>query len=248
MGGWRSGGRSIRPFRPAALVFLLASAVVVAVLAGCAGPSGPGGQPGPGGASLSSAPGSPGARPVVLGPSQSPSPAAQQTLMKQFAPLDEQGALVVDAQPAGSGSCFATSIAVPLAGVYRCLSANTILDPCFAPERESSPATVVCFADPWSSGRIMTLTRALPSYDPDLTDGNPWAVELSNGARCVAVTGAVPVLGGVALTYQCAGTTVAGVTTDADGNMSAEYGPASGPLTHVGVAIAWRGRSYRFSG
>lgn len=245
MGGWRSTGRPIRRSRLAAVVLLLAGIVV---LAGCAGPSGHAGGHGSGAASLSSVPGRPGARPAHVAPSQSPSPVAQQTTMKQFAPLDEHGALVVDAQPAGSGSCFATSIAVPLAGVYRCLSANTILDPCFAPEQESSPATVVCFADPWSSGRILTLTGALPSYDPDLTDGNPWAIQLSNGARCVAVTGAVPVLDGVALTYQCAHTTVAGLNTDADGNLSADYGPANGPLTHVGVATAWRGRSYRLAG
>jgi hypothetical protein len=242
MGGWRSGGRW---FRPAALVLLLAGVVV---LAGCAGPSGHGGGHRPGAAPLSSVPDGPGARPAHVGPSQSPSPVAQQTVMKQFAPLDEHGALVVDAQPAGTGSCFATSIAVPLAGVYRCLSDNTIFDPCFAPEQESSPPTVACFADPWSTGRILTLTGALPSYDPDLTDGNPWAIVLSNGARCVAVTGAVPVLGSVELTYQCAHSTVAGVSLDADGNLSAEYGPASGPLTSVGVATAWRGRSYRFAG
>jgi hypothetical protein len=168
--------------------------------------------------------------------------------MKQFAPLDENGQLTAAAEPGGSGSCFATSIAVPLSGVYRCLSQNTILDPCFAPAHEKVPSTVVCFGDPWSDGTILSLTADLPAYDPDLSYGNPWAIELGNGARCVAVTGAVPVLDDVDLTYRCVDGSVAGLTTDDNGTMAAHYGPATGPLQDVGVLTAWRGRSYRLAG
>jgi hypothetical protein len=243
MGATHSRSRAARLFRAAALAILLAGTLA---LTACAGKSAPdtsrSGQP------LASAPASHGAHPVVLGPSDSSSPVALQTQMRQFAPLDEHGTLTVAAESAGSGSCFATSIAVPLSGVYRCLADNTIYDPCFAPARETSPATVVCFADPWSSGQTLTLTRALPTYDPDLTDGNPWALELANGARCVSVTGAVPALGDVDLTYACTGGSVAGLSTSDDGSMMAHYGPASGPLTDVGVSVAWRGRSYRLAG
>lgn len=241
MGVTHSRSRVARLLRAAALAIMLAGALA---LTACAGKAGPADTHSP----LASAPASRGAHPAVLGPSQSPSPVALQTVMKQFAPLDEDGTLTVAAEPGGSGSCFATSIAAPLSGVYRCLSDNTILDPCFAPVHEPTPATVVCFADPWSTGQVLTLTRPLPSYDPDLTDGNPWALQLANGARCVFVTGAVPALGNVDLTYTCGGGSVAGLSTNDDGGMVAHYGPASGPLTDVGVSVAWRGRSYRLAG
>lgn len=190
-----------------------------------------------------------GAAPAVLGPSGSSTTApVAHTVMKEFAPLDEHGTLTAAAEPGGTGSCFATSIAVPLSGVYRCLSQNTILDPCFAPAQEKVPTTVVCFGDPWSDGTIIKLAGALPTYAPDLSYGNPWAIELGNGARCVAVTGAVPVLGDVDLTYRCADGSVAGLTTDDNGTMAAHYGPPTGPLQDVSVLTAWRGRSYRLAG
>ncbi len=235
--------------RGRALVVSVLVAVVAALgLTGCGtSPSGP--------APLTSVPGTGGAAPAGLDPSGSTSTpvstataVAVQTTMKQFAPLDAAGNLTAPAQPGGNGSCFATSITVPLSGVYRCLSGNTIVDPCFAPAHEASPATVVCFADPWSAGTILTLTRALPAYAPDLTEGNPWAVELSTGARCIAVTGTVAALGDVDLSYSCDDGSLAGLTIDSNGAMSAHYGPPAGPLQTAGVLVAWRGRSYRLAG
>jgi hypothetical protein len=229
----------------AAVVALLVAAAVV--LSGCGGsPAASGGSSN----TLTPASGSAGVEPAALDPSDpSTSPAAvTHTVMKQFAPLDENGQLTAAAEPGGSGSCFATSIAVPLSGVYRCLSQNTILDPCFAPAKQKVPSTVVCFGDPWSDGTILSLTGSLPAYNPDLQYGNPWAIELGNGARCVAVTGAVPVLDDIDLTYRCVDGSVAGLTTDDSGEMAAHYGPASGPLQDVGVLTAWRGRSYRLAG
>jgi hypothetical protein len=132
---------------------------------------------------------------VVLNPSQ-----AKPAIQKLFAPYDESGKLTVSAAPGTAGECFATSIAVPVAGVFRCLAANQILDPCFAPVHESAPPIVTCFADPWSAGQTITVSGALPDYDPVLTEGDPWGIELTNGVHCVSVTGAIPSLGGVDLT------------------------------------------------
>ena len=245
----RGGARGRRPARAWRLPVLVAALVVALATGLLAGCTSPGHQATPSSSALTSAPGSGGAAPAVLGPSgsASSSPPVLHTDMREFVPLDAQGKLTTSAQQGGSGSCFATSIAVPLSGVFRCLSDNTILDPCFAPVHEGSPATVVCFADPWSGGTILTLTAPLPTYSPDLTEGNPWALELGNGARCVAVTGAIPVLGDVELTYRCEDGGVAGLTTTDDGTLVAHYGPSSGPLQDVGVLTAWRGRSYRFA-
>jgi len=248
-GRWTARGlRLATPARAAAATTgaLLAAALLLSACGGA--PSAPPATNSS--APLSSAPGTGGAAPAVLDPSDptSSAPVVTHTVMKEFAPLDEHGQLTTAAEPGGSGSCFATSIAVPLSGVYRCLSQNTILDPCFAPAHKKVPTSVVCFGDPWSDGTIISLTGALPTYAPDLTEGNPWAIELGNGARCVAVTGAVPVLGDVYLTYRCVDGSVAGLTTDDNGTLAAHYGPAGGPLQDVGVLTAWRGRSYRLAG
>lgn len=258
---WGAGvdGRRARSLR-AALPLAVGLLILAGSLAGCAGGSrSSGSQPGtPSAAGPSStAP----ARSVGLGTSPHASstvaapptgtapttPPVVHTQMRQFAPLDENGEPVVAAHPGGFGTCFGTSIAVPVSGVFRCLSGNSILDPCFAPVHEPSPAEVYCFADPWSQGQIITLTKPLPDYAPDLTEGNPWAVQLSNGARCVAVTGAVPSLGDVDLSYACDTGDMTGLTTTADGSLVGHYGPAAGPLTEVGVTSAWRGLSYRLA-
>lgn len=241
--GMRGSRRALAPMLSA----LAAVLVAVITLGGCA--TAP--HHGAGGAPLTSAPGTGGAAPVGLGPSGSPSTsaaAAVQTTMKEFAPLDATGRVTTAAHRGGDGSCFATSIAVPLAGVYRCLSGNTILDPCFAPARETTPATVVCYADPWSAGTVLTLAGGLPRYAPDLTEGNPWAIELGTGARCIAITGTVTSVGNIDLTYSCDDGSSAGLTVDTDGVMSAHYGQPDGPLQQTGVVVAWRGRSYRFAG
>ena len=228
------------------------AAILLVTLAACSGASGHGAHgkpsghtpPGPrGSAALTGAPSGAGPRPVVLNPN-SVKPAQQ----KQFAPYDESGKLTVSATAPVDGNCFATSVTVPVSGVFRCLADNTILDSCFAPVHESSPAIVACFPDPWSEGQQVRLAGALPSYDPVLTAGDPWGIQLANGVRCVSVTGAVPVLGKVDLTYQCDGSTVAGITTGDNGAIVAHYGPSSGPLEDVAVSIAWRGRSFRIGG
>ncbi|TAM81307.1 MAG: hypothetical protein EPN43_14285 [Jatrophihabitans sp.] len=170
------------------------------------------------------------------------------TQQRQFAPYDASGTLTVHATTGGSGGCFATSISVPLAGVYRCLEGNSILDPCFAPAKDTSPPTVACFDSPWSGARVITVTGDFPKYLPVLMAGNPWGIQLQNGVRCVSVTGAVPAYNGVNLTYQCDGQNMAGIDTDANGNITAHYGPLDGPLIDVGVVTAWRGRSFRLSG
>lgn len=205
--------------------------------------------------SLAACTGSPGTRsptsaqhPVAASPKPTPTWNGT-TEQRQFAPYDAAGTLTVRSSGTGTGSCFATSIAVPLAGVYRCLdTSNSLMDPCFAPAKEPDPPIVACFVSPWSDARIMTVTGAFPTYLPNLMAGDPWGIELANGVRCVSVTGAVPSYNDVDLTYRCDGQNMAGIDTDANGNITAHYGPVDGPLIDVGVMIAWRGRSYRLSG
>jgi hypothetical protein len=162
-----------------------------------------------------------------------------------FAPYDASGRLTAAVSGGQrSGNCWTTSIAVPIAGVYRCFAGNEILDPCFAPAAETSPPTVACFADPWHPGTLLTLRRALPKDDPQLTDGHPWALELANRARCVDITGVVPRLAGVDLEYRCGPGLVAGFGAAATDTLTARYGPMHGPLHSEQILAEWRGRSY----
>ena len=178
--------------------------------------------------------------------SPSPPPAtttsSTATIVTRFTPYSAAGALTVAVQSQASGYCWTNSITVALSGAYRCLVGNDIADPCFVPPQPSTPATVACLADPWSGARMVTLTHALPSTDPIGNAANPWAVQLANGARCVAVTGTVQRVDGVSLNLQCAGGALAGGLDRTGRKWRVKYGRATGAgLTLVDVVAAWRG-------
>jgi hypothetical protein len=160
---------------------------------------------------------------------------------KTFTPYAATGTLGVRVADHISGSCWTGSIAVPLPGVYRCLADNQIYDPCFAAINEVTTSTVACVADPWTPAHILTLTQPLPP-EPPTSARNPWALELANNARCVAVAGTVASVAGVSLNYQCGSGTGAGITENDGTNMVVDYGAEDGKaLTEVRVITAWRG-------
>ena len=164
------------------------------------------------------------------------------TVVTRFTPYSAAGALTASVSAHGTGSCWTGSIVVPVAGAYRCLVGNDIADPCFAPPRPSAPMTVACLPDPWSGARVVTLTAPLPVVRPIGNSARPWAVQLANGARCVASTGTVQSSHGVALDLLCPGETAAGGLDTTNATWHVQYGPKSGgPLTPVDVAQAWRG-------
>lgn len=170
--------------------------------------------------------------------------AAATTTLETFAPYDAHGVLVARTEGRSTGSCFTTSITVPLPGVYRCMAANQILDPCFAPPgAATTPHTVACFDNPWTPGRVVVVP-ALPAAAPVSRAGNPWALELAGGVRCIASTGTVPSVDGVALTYSCGAGRAAGRLSGASPAATVAYGPeTAGPLRTVAVRSEWRGRT-----
>jgi len=174
--------------------------------------------------------------------SSSAVPAAPPTSMRTFVAFRPDGTAAVSVSRTRTGRCWTTSITVPERGVYRCFAANQILDPCFTAPRQSSPKAVLCVTDPWSVGEWMTLTARLPSVPTALKSTRPWALQLANGFRCVAVTGTVPEIAGVPLGYRCEHNIAAGLTAAHGPTMRARYGPADGTsLQTVAVAVAWRG-------
>lgn len=170
------------------------------------------------------------------------SPVSATTVDKTFTVYDSSGAITATVHEDVSGDCWTNSIADPSAVTYRCMAANQIFDPCFAPPSQPHPKTVVCFADPWSSGVLMTLTAPLPASD-SATRQMPWAIQLVNGARCVAATGTVDQVGSIELDYICGATAEAGLgkSAGAGAALNVEYRSSpTQPLQSVAVSTAWR--------
>ena len=166
-----------------------------------------------------------------------------QTALKTYTPYAATGTITVPvAAIHKSGSCWTGSISVPEAGVYRCLVGNTIADPCFVPRSGSAVTTqVLCAVDPWTPVTAVTLTDPLPKLTAPARTTHPWALELANGARCVAVTGTVPAVGAVALQYSCGSPAGAGRLTTIGSLMSVQYSvTGDGPLQTVDVTTAWQ--------
>jgi hypothetical protein len=150
--------------------------------------------------------------------------------------------LSVPVASTGTGTCWTTSIAVTSADAYRCLVGNDIQDPCFAPPVETSPPTVACVQAPWSPATVLTLSASLPARVGAATTTFPWALVLANGARCVAATGTVPTVDGVALNYVCPAGRDAGIVKTAGTPHQVHYAaPTDSTLTTVAITTIWHG-------
>ena len=170
----------------------------------------------------------------------SPTP-PNHTLIKTFHAYAANGDLSVQVADIASGSCWTTSIAAPVAGAYRCISEDRIYDPCFAPVHPVAPIQVACVTTPWSDAEVLRVTGRLPNAAPLPGTPRPWAIQLSNGARCVAVTGTVPQVSGVDLGFHCADGRDAALVSGAATLAVAEYGtPTATRLRRVTVTTIWR--------
>jgi hypothetical protein len=134
-----------------------------------------------------------------------------------------------------AGSCWTTSVAVARPLAYRCFAGGEILDPCFA--RARTARSVVCFVDPWTAGTRVTVARALPADELLISTTRPWALELANGAHCVAATGVVGRVGSTVLLYRC-GRAGASGGPSAGSHPSVRFAVGSS-VTRVAVDVIW---------
>lgn len=125
--------------------------------------------------------------------------------MRYAAPVDQLGrpthSLPVSQQL--SGSCESGSDVVGNVGVYRCGSGNSIVDPCWS----DSSTGVLCMLSPWATSLIhINAPRVPPGVAVTTTDlDDPWGVELTSGARCLALQGAHASFGSNTVNYSCTG-------------------------------------------
>jgi hypothetical protein len=178
-------------------------AVLVLVLTACAGRSGPPSY------SIRDS----------RAPVSQPARAAEPVPVRTFAPFAATAPALARTL---SGSCWTSSIAVSRPLAYRCFAGGEILDPCFA--RTRTDRSVACFVDPWTAGIRLDVARALPADGPIIGAARPWALELANGARCIAATGVVGRVGATVLLYRC-------------GRAGAAGGPSAGLHPSVRFAV-----------
>jgi hypothetical protein len=110
---------------------------------------------------------------------------------------------------AGDANCWEGSIDSARSDAYRCSTPATygggnLFDPCFA-----SPTDVhrlLCPSEPLSAHRVVALTSAhpgLPNAPATADSGEPWDIELLDGATCHDISGATVTVGGVPANYSC---------------------------------------------
>lgn len=132
-------------------------------------------------------------------------------LLKGTGPLDirrashASGGLAVANPKTGRGNCFTTSNVTTRSDAYRCTSGNNIYDPCFFVNQTQ----VLCPSDgPWAATGLLLNVHSLPStgsVSDQGTHGQPWAIQLADGTRCLAVSGATNEIAGQRLGYFCKG-------------------------------------------
>lgn len=132
----------------------------------------------------------------------------------QFTPtstpnLTSEFTQVIVFQPKGiptqerTGSCWSTSNVINRVDAWRCITDNSIYDPCFSIPGNSQ--AVVCNTSPLSdeTGFKLNLTDSLPVPGPVPAIKSAWAFELADGTNCSFVGGATAAFEGKRVDYSC---------------------------------------------
>ena len=100
------------------------------------------------------------------------------------------------------GACWTGSIASQRPDAWRCMVSNSIYDPCFS---NAALSSVACPSDAFSKSVVLiVLDKPIPVKERNEGGAaSPWAVLLSNGARCYMATGATGEVAGMRLNYEC---------------------------------------------
>src|SRR5262249_7140460 len=130
----------------------------------------------------------------------------QATAKQIYSPANASGGLAVANPTSARGTCFTTSIVSPRSDAYRCMSGNSLVDPCFF----VNSTQVLCPTNgPWSDTGLLLNVPSLPNNSggssPQGTGGQPWAIELADGTKCEEASGATNVIAGQRLGYFCKG-------------------------------------------
>lgn len=116
---------------------------------------------------------------------------ADDTLLKLYRPY---GDMIAQAEPiiknTLSGHCTEQSRLIVREDAWRCEAGGNVYDPCFVKAGDNR-TQALCPKSPWigDSVQIMVPTPLHNEQNQtlDMSQAYPWAVELSNGERCMAI-------------------------------------------------------------
>ena len=223
----------------------VATVVLVATLAGCTDSS-PAAGGSSHGASTTVSHASTTASPVTTISSTTLPESPSRTAIDVYVPWGPDGTLSpkVTITTHSSGYCWIGSIATTDRAAWRCLSSNSIYDPCIAPAYAAAAKQVICVDSPWTGAIALQLTQPLPLEAANKATGSGlnanWALELANGQRCVVGTGANSIVGGIPLDYYCGSGGFAGGLVTSEQPWTVEYlPPGADTLRSVPIAAAW---------
>jgi hypothetical protein len=107
------------------------------------------------------------------------------------------------------GSCSRGSEMRARSDAWRCAAGGTTYDPCFSNDRVEVGAHVLCMSSPWEDATAVELTRGLPlgraNSDTSPERSRPWAIVTAAGERCPLARRGLGAVGGLPVTYACAG-------------------------------------------
>jgi hypothetical protein len=174
-------------------------------------------------------------------------PALARTAELRYTPFAADGSLRdgLHATAAFGGGCSTGSFLVAGPGVFRCVQASFIHDPCYldAGATNAVRSVVVCVATPWSRSVLRLRVRGpLDSRFGARPDGAPWALRLASGRRCVLVGGATTVVAGRRMNYACGRRYLFGSPdrTQPTWRIRQALTPGGAGLRKVAIAVAWR--------
>jgi hypothetical protein len=132
--------------------------------------------------------------------------AAAATEVRIFTPVSPSATPMIKITKTADGRCWEGSLVAPRREAWRCFLGNYIEDPCFTAGYED----VICpTGGPWTgegveirlSEPVSSIPKANESQQPESI--NPWALELTDGKRCIFASGATSVVDSLRQNYLC---------------------------------------------
>lgn len=138
-----------------------------------------------------------------------------------------------------TGFCWMPSMATNRPDAFRCMSGNSINDPCFA--SLGNQDLVACPYDGPFSVEVLRLSKPLPPPHPPGATSPYWLLTLSDGETCEAFTGLGDLNNGMMLSYQCGDGEIGGSPNYATPYWTVYYQPSESQiLTTKTVLVAYR--------
>ena len=126
---------------------------------------------------------------------------ALETKTERYTPFNADGELRSDLSASDmSGECWTSSSILGRDDAWRCVTGNSLRDPCFESPIESD--VLICARSPWDKS-VVRLEASLDYDDFWSWKGGSWALKLTNGMKCHYVTGATTAVHGRRLNYFC---------------------------------------------